>query len=213
MLKISNLFFTVETREILSNISLEVPFAEKLLIMGASGSGKSTLLKMIMFFEVCTSGSIYFKDEEVNQNNIIEYRKKFSYLAQRVSYYLGTVKDFLYFPLKFKSNAALKVNNEQLNELFEFFSLPVNFLEKDYNKLSDGEKQRICLIQQILMKREFILLDEATSNLDDVNRVKIAKYLTMKTDQTLITVSHDSIWKNFCGRVLYMNNGKLSEKS
>ncbi len=209
MLRLNNICVNINNKKILDNISLNIDKGEKVKICGSSGSGKSTLLKCILLFESAGIGIVEYNNNTVCEHNVADFRLNFSYISQKLPYYYETVKKFLYLPLNFKNNKSLIINDELVKKYFDRFSLDIDLLNKKYNRLSDGEKQRVCIIQALFLKKDFMLLDEVTSNLDKKNKEKIVEIVCEDRDRTVITASHDNCWDDICTRKILLVDGKI----
>jgi ABC-type lipoprotein export system ATPase subunit len=83
---------------------------------------------------------------------------------------------------------------ERAPELMEKLYLPGHLLDKDMTSLSGGEKQRVALISALLLEREILLLDEASSALDQRAKKAAIDLLYSKEDLTLLAITHDREW-------------------
>ena len=211
MLNLKNICVTINKRKILDNISLKIHSGEKIRIQGSSGSGKSTLLKCILLFEPASEGTVEYNNNSVDQHNVADFRLNFSYISQKLPYYYETVENFLYLPLNYKNNKNLIISLKQIEQFFDKFSLDMNLLKKNYNRLSDGEKQRVCIIQALFLKRKLMLLDEVTSNLDRKNKNRAVGIVCEDINRTVISVSHDDSWDEMCTRKILLEDGKIIE--
>jgi putative ABC transport system ATP-binding protein len=211
MLCLSNIGVNINKKNILDNISLNIRQGEKIKIYGSSGSGKSTLLKCILLFESAATGTVNYNNNIINEQNVADFRLNFSYISQKLPYFYETVEKFVFLPLNFKNNNSLIITNEHVKQYFDRFSLDIDLLKKEYNSLSDGEKQRVCIVQALLLNRKFMLLDEITSNLDRKNKEKVVEVICEDTGRTVINVSHDNCWDDMCTRKILLENGKIAE--
>jgi putative ABC transport system ATP-binding protein len=211
MLSLNNISVTFNNKKILDNISLKICKGEKIKIHGSSGSGKSTLLKCILLFESAAVGTVKYSEDIVDEHNLADFRLNFSYVSQKLPYFYDTVDKFVFLPLGFKNNNNLIITDEQEKQYFYRFSLDIDLLEKNYNSLSDGEKQRVCIVQSLFLKRKFMLLDEVTSNLDKKNKKRVVDVVCEDMDRTVINVSHDDCWDDMCTRNILLEEGKIVE--
>ena len=211
MLSLNNFSVSFNNKKILDNISLEISKGEKVLIHGSSGSGKSTLLKCILLFESAAVGTVKYNEKVVDEHNVADFRLNISYISQKLPYFYDTVDKFIFLPLNFKINNGLIITDEQIVQYFDRFSLDIGLLKINYNSLSDGEKQRICIVQALLLKRKFMLLDEITSNLDKKNKGKVVGMICQDINRTVINITHDDFWSDMCTRKILLEDGKIVE--
>ncbi len=182
---------------------------DKISIMGESGQGKSTFLNIFCRF---------YKVDETNylvNNKITNKAPDVAYIFQEADL----------FDLSIKENLLLgkNISDKKLQEYLEDAGLLdwINTLEHGLDtkvgekgvKLSTGQKQRINIIREILLDKEIYILDEPTSNLDQVSEQKIYdminKYLN---DKTLIIVTHRPRLKSLCNKHYYFENKTLLEE-
>jgi ABC-type lipoprotein export system ATPase subunit len=211
ILQVDNVTVNKHNKKIVNNVNLKITEGEIFVIQGSSGAGKSTLLKCLLLFEFITEGNILFDNEVIEEHNVGDYRLNFAYISQKLPYYYGTTEEFLFIPKTFKSNKNLILSHKEIEYYFDKFSLNMDLLSKQYNKLSDGEKQRVCIAQALMLERRFIILDEATSNLDKTNKDRVVGLLAEK-GVTIIAVSHDQCWDNVFTRKIIMEDGKIVEE-
>jgi len=191
---IDRLTVQVGGQEILSNLSLRLAKGRKATLVGPSGSGKSTLLLALLGFVAPTEGTIRIFDEELTASSVWQLRTRMAYVSQEPELGEGTVRQILNHPFTFKNNRHLRDNMERVPELMEKLYLPAHLLDKDIASLSGGEKQRVALIIALLLEREILLLDEASSALDQGTKQAAIDLLYSKEDLTMLSVTHDQEW-------------------
>jgi putative ABC transport system ATP-binding protein len=193
MIKYENVSIEFDGKRILDNFNLSIDEQEKVILYGKSGIGKSTIFKLLLGFIRPDSGKIYFEGKELNKDLVKEIRKKTSYISQNTDIGEGNINDFMEYVFNFKTNKD-KFDEKKFDELLEYFELSNDTKNKDIEKLSGGEKQRIAIIVSILLKRNIYLLDEITSSLDSKLKHKVIEYFINKDDWTVIVISHDEDW-------------------
>lgn len=209
--EINNLSFEVNNQKILQNINLSVNEGDFLTIMGPSGSGKSTLLKLIGLQIDYTSGSIKFKEKDINAYNPMDYRKEVSYFFQNAVLFGDTVRDNLAFPAEIRDD---EFDEARAIEGLKEVKLSASDLDKDINDLSGGERQRIALVRNLMYPPKVLLMDEVTSSLDKENRENILEYvkgLNEKHNTTILWVTHNQDEIDASDRLLEIVDGKLEE--
>lgn len=195
MIEFKNIHLSFENKNIFKDFSLKINAGEKILIHGKSGIGKSSLFNMLLGFIQPQQGEILFNDIPVCNQSIWDLRKQTAYIDQENNYIGEKVSDWFDFILKLKANRKVNFDIETIKEKFSFFDLDFKIYNAFLNDISGGEKQRISIIISLLLSRKVYLLDEITSSLDNALKHKTANYFLENPDYTVITVSHDPVWK------------------
>lgn len=182
------------SKKVLSNFSLCIPKGKKILMKGKSGTGKSTLLKIILGFGKLSEGSVYYMGRPLSPQVAWQVRKDVAYVSQDMDLGEGPVRDLLDEVRSYHSNRE-RVNPEKLHILMRELELEKDMLDKNFENLSGGEKQRIGILISLLLEREIFLLDEATSALDSELKKRVVDYFLKHKDWTLFVVSHDREWE------------------
>ena len=183
-------FKDVKYKNILAIKNLNIPQHRITCIVGQSGSGKTTLLRLLNKLISCDSGTLFYKDKDINTFNPVELRRSVVMLPQSPAIFKGSVKDNLLIGLNFSEKPL--VPDEKLLEALRLVKLNKT-LDQDAEKLSGGEKQRLALGRVILMEPDVLLLDEPSSALDEETEQLIIEALVHYTKQhhkTLIMVTH-----------------------
>ena len=203
MLKIENLHVSVEGKEILKGVSLEVKKGEIHAIMGPNGSGKSTLSSVIAGnedYEV-TKGNIYFNDENIEDLSAEERAHKGIFMSFQYPVEIPgiTVTNFI----KTAINSNLKARglkempaNEMLKKIREkadLLEIDSRFLSRSLNEgFSGGEKKRNEIFQMAMLEPTLAILDEADSGLDiDALRIVASGVNKLKNkDNATVVITH-----------------------
>jgi Fe-S cluster assembly ATP-binding protein len=203
MLKIENLHVSVEGKEILKGVSLEVKKGEVHAIMGPNGSGKSTLSSVIAGnedYEV-TKGNIYFNDENIEDLSAEERAHKGIFMSFQYPVEIPgiTVTNFI----KTAINSNLKARglrempaNEMLKKIREkanLLEIDSRFLSRSLNEgFSGGEKKRNEIFQMAMLEPTLAILDETDSGLDiDALRIVASGVNKLKNkDNATVLITH-----------------------
>ncbi|MDD3043745.1 MAG: ABC transporter ATP-binding protein [Methanosarcinaceae archaeon] len=194
MIKYENIGISFNNKKVLSDFNLEIGPGQKVLLKGKSGSGKSTLFKILLGFAKPEEGKVYFQKGPISPEKVREIRKAVAYVSQDPDIGEGRVRTLLEEIFSYRANRNL-FDSQKLRSLMEEFELEEDILEKNYEELSGGEKQRVGIIIALLLEREVYLLDEATSALDAGLKQKVADYFLHRRNWTLFIISHDPEWE------------------
>jgi len=194
LLRYDNVTVRFGEKTVLEDFNLTVRGGDKVLIFGPSGKGKSTILLLAMGMVEPDAGSVYFRDAEVDSGSVWEVRRQLAYVPQNPDIGEGKVRGLIESVFDYKANRELTLDQGELRELLEQFTLEQDILEKNYQDLSGGEKQRVAIIIAVLLRRCIFLLDEPTASLDPEAKRKVMAYFLGRKDCTVVAVSHDSDW-------------------
>lgn len=180
---------------VLQNFSYNFPDSGFVLLYGKSGCGKTTLLNILAGIIDYDGGTVSF--------NGCDYTKKVtdSRLSESIAY-ITQEPHFIYY-LTVRENLELcSVNDDEISKLLLQFGLKDR--EKNYpDTLSGGEKQRLALIQALLMNKSVIILDEPTSALDKKNKTAVFELLKMLgKDKLIICSSHDQVALDYAEQII-----------
>ena len=187
-------FSYVENFPVLNNVSLEIEKGSTTAIVGSTGSGKSTLIKLLLRLYDVESGKIIYDEENIQDLNIHSLRKNIGLVSQDIFLFEGTVFDNIAYGNLDATEDEIW-NAAKLSESDEFINLLPN--KKDTivgergQKLSGGQRQRISIARAILKNPEILILDEATSAVDNETEAAIQRSLdTLKEGRTVIAIAH-----------------------
>jgi len=194
-IEISDLNFEyVENFPVLNNISLDIKKGETSAIVGSTGSGKSTLIKLILRLYDATSGKIKIDKNAIKDLEIESLRNKIGLVSQDIFLFEGTVfENIAYGNLNATEEEVWEA--AKLSESDKFINLLPNkentIVGERGQKLSGGQRQRISIARAILKNPEILILDEATSAVDNETEAAIQRSInTLKKGRTVIAIAH-----------------------
>ncbi len=202
LLSIRDLTASVEEEEILHGINLDIRPGETHVLMGPNGAGKSTLGNVLMGNPVYkqTGGSILFEGEEISGESTDKRAKRGMFLSfQNPLEVPGLSLDaFIRSALRERTGKPVKFMqfNRELMEKMKLLSMDPSYAERDLNVgFSGGEKKKSEILQLLMMKPKFAILDETDSGLD-VDAVKTVsegiRAFQQESDGALLIITHNA---------------------
>jgi ABC-type multidrug transport system fused ATPase/permease subunit len=211
-IRCENMWFRyLKGNEVIKDISLEIKRGEKIAFTGESGSGKTTLVDIIIGIYRPIKGQLYVDDVLIDNNNIRSWRSKIGYIPQDIYLFDGTVAENVTFGSEY--------NDAKIIEVLEKAKI-WNFLETKEGmqtrvgegglQLSGGQKQRIGIARALYNDPEILILDEATSSLDDETEAQIMNEIyDVSGNKTLIIIAHRLSTVERCDRKIQIEDGVI----
>ena len=211
VIKFENVSFSYGRETVLHNLTFSIMKGEKIAIVGETGAGKSTIAKLILRFYLSTEGDVKFYNQSSKEVSQRWARKNIAYVPQESFLFRGTIRDNLIY-----SNPKKIKLEQELNEIgvLGWFDRYENGLDQEVGErgsnVSAGERQFIALLRAVLAKREIIVFDEATANLDIESENSILEATDTLLDyQTSIVIAHRLETILNAEKILVMQDGKL----
>ena len=179
---------------VLKDVNIEIVKGKTTAIVGSTGSGKSTLIKLILRFYEKNSGKIFFDNNEIESLVIDSLRSKIGLVSQDVFLFEGTVFENIAYG-NIDASTEDVWNAARISESDKFIRALPNqentIVGERGQKLSGGQRQRISIARAILKNPEILILDEATSAVDNETEAAIQESLeTLKEGRTVIAIAH-----------------------
>lgn len=209
---IKNLSFQYEERRIIDDLSLSIKKGEKIAFVGESGSGKSTLIKILLGLLKYNQGEVRLGDMELSGICLNDLYDRVSYLSQDAPVFDGTIKENLVFEKKVSEEQMLGALSEvQLSHLVENLAEGLNTeIGEKGTCLSGGEKQRLALARLWFEDSELVIMDEATSAMDNLTEENVMKSVMQKMkDKTVIAIAHRLNSIAGFDRIILFREGKI----
>lgn len=205
-----------EGRVVLDDIDLEIQAGMNVAILGGSGSGKSTLVSLIPRFYDVSEGKILLDGIDIREIPLEYLRSKVAVVAQDPFFFVDTIYN----------NITGWRSSYQVEQVYEaaraanvhdcILSLPKGYdtvMGEDGATFSGGEKKRIAIARAFLLDRPLLIMDEATSSVDEKTDREIRQASAkLMEGRTTFTVSHRPTSVIDCDLILLMENGRVVEK-
>ena len=208
-------FSYVENFNVLNKVDLTIQAGKTTAIVGSTGSGKSTLIKLLLRLYEINNGSISYDSNSLKDIELSSLREKIGLVSQDVFLFEGTViENIAYGDLNASESQVW--NAAQKSEADEFIN---NLPQKEKTivgergqKLSGGQRQRISIARAILKNPEILILDEATSSVDNETEAAIQRSLDiLKKDRTVIVIAHRLSTVRNADIIYVLENGSVVE--
>jgi len=175
---------------VLADVTLVLPDAEITAIVGPSGSGKSTLLRLLNRLEEPDEGTIELDGKPIREMDTLALRRRVGTVFQQPVMLDGTAAaNVAYGP----DLAGEDTPPERCRELLELVGLPGDYTERDAQRLSVGEQQRVAIARTLANEPDVLLLDEPTSALDPGSSRRVldaVRAANVSLGVTVVLVSH-----------------------
>ena len=205
-----------EVYPIIKNLSLNIPAGNRIGVVGSTGSGKSTLVKLLLRLYEIDHGEISLDDINIQDIYLGDLRKSIGLVSQDVFLLHGTVKENIAYG---NNNASYReiIEAAKIAEAHEFIEqLPQGYdtiVGERGQKLSGGQRQRIAIARASLKDPAILILDEATSAVDNETEAAIARSLEKITAQrTTIAIAHRLSTIRHSDCIYVMEFGKIVEQ-
>jgi ABC-type multidrug transport system fused ATPase/permease subunit len=204
-------FSYIEGSYVIKNISFEIRKGEKIAFTGESGSGKTTLADIIIVIYSANHGGLYVDDVLIDNANILSWRSKIGYIPQNIYLFDGTVAENVSFGSR--ADEYKIINALKTARIWEFLESKEGLLTRVGEggiQLSGGQKQRIGIARALYNDPEVLVLDEATSSLDDATETQIMEEIyDLSGNKTLIIIAHRLSTVERCDRKIKIEDGAI----
>jgi len=200
----------------LEKINITIKKGDKIGIIGRSGSGKSTLIDLITGIIKPSDGIVKVNNIDIHQKKNVEYlfrwRNSFSLLTQKPYLFNGTIIENIAFGENSRDFDIERIyESAKKAKIFKFInSLPYKFetqIEEDGTNLSGGQAQRIGLARAFYNHKKVLIMDEATSSLDEKTEREIVESLkSFSEEMTVIIISHRMPLLEICSQIINISD-------
>ncbi|WP_407650716.1 ABC transporter ATP-binding protein [Aerosakkonema funiforme] len=202
-------------RPVIEHLYLDIPAGKTIAIVGSTGSGKSTLVKLLLRLYEVQAGTINLDGIELRQLNLKDLRSCIGLVSQDVFLFHGTVAENISYG-SFDATFEDIVSSAKIAEAHDFImQLPQGYetiVGERGQKLSGGQRQRIAIARAVLKNPPILILDEATSAVDNETEAAIQRSLERITqNRTTIAIAHRLSTVRNADCIYVMEHGKLVE--
>ena len=204
-----------QKKNTLEDVSFSIYPGQKIAIVGKTGSGKSTLIDIFMGLIKPHSGKILVDDLDLELEKYSDWRNTFSHVPQDIFLLDTSIGENITF--------SSKIDKDKLDKVVDICCLNGLVQSKEKGimtqvgekgiQISGGQKQRIGIARAIYKQSKILILDEATSSLDNITEQKIMNNI-LKSDplKTIIMIAHRLASIENFDQIIFIENGKVVEK-
>ena len=186
--------FSYSEQKILNNINLTIDSGKKTAFVGMSGSGKSTLINLLLRFYDHYKGTIKIDQKDIKSLSLFDLRENISLITQETLLFNESILDNIRY-------GNMSSNDDEIQEIADISGVSkfANQLPDKLNtivgesgiKLSGGQRQRIAIARALIKDAPILIMDEATSSLDNLTEKAIQSVLDeLMKDKTTIIIAH-----------------------
>lgn len=202
-------------KNIINNLSFKINKNSSVALVGESGSGKSTIIKLIMGLIKYDKGNILIDDKELSKLNLNSFYDNVTYVSQEAPIFDGTLRENLIFDKKIPDEEIIKVLN--LVCLDKFYEKLENGLDTELGekgvRMSGGERQRVALARLFFDDSKIIILDEATSAMDNITEKLVMENVVKQLDnKTLVVIAHRLETIKDVDKIYVLSDGVIQEE-
>ncbi len=208
--------YTDNRPHVLNNLSLHIPAGETVAIVGPTGSGKTTVIKLLLRFYEVEEGSVCLDGSDIRTLPTHDLRRAIGLVSQDVFLFHGTVRENIAYGT-FDATLDEIVEAAKVAEAHDFITqLPNGYdtiVGERGQKLSGGQRQRISIARAVLKDPPVLILDEATSSVDNETEAAIQRSMErISVGRTMIVIAHRLSTIRNADRIFVLENGILREQ-
>ncbi|MBV6458844.1 MAG: putative ABC transporter ATP-binding protein [Fimbriimonadaceae bacterium] len=200
---------------VLRDLNLKIPAGETHAVVGATGAGKSTVIRLLLRFHDPQEGQVLVDGQALSETSYRSLREAIGYVSQDVFLFHGSVRDNIAYGRAGASDAEIE-DAAKLAEAHDFvLELPNGYdtiVGERGQKLSGGQRQRISLARAILRDPAILVLDEATSAVDNETEAAIQRSMAKVTqNRTSLVIAHRLSTVRDADRIWVLEKGAVAE--
>jgi ATP-binding cassette, subfamily B, bacterial PglK len=206
------------SKKVINNLSLKIPNATSLGIVGLSGSGKSTLVNIILGLLDPQEGNLSLGDIKIQPNNASSWQSRIGYVPQDIFLLNSTLAENIAIGLPLEDIDIDRIKKcLDLAQLSQFVNEELengiySIVGERGSNLSGGQKQRVGIARALYTNPKIIILDEASSDLDVITERKFIEVMDkIKDNIMIIIITHKITTIKNCDKIIILENGKVSD--
>ena len=204
-----------EREKIFSNLNLTIEAGKTIGVVGSTGSGKTTLVRLLLRFADIDSGSIKWVDSDIREWKLKSLRSSIALVDQHITLFPTTILENIRYGNPDSSDKDVK-NAAMVAEATDFIeSLPEKWgtmIGEGGHRLSGGQRQRLAIARAVLKDAPLLILDEATSAVDNETEAALQRSITkVSQDRTTVIIAHRLSTIRNADRIIVLEKGEIVE--
>lgn len=216
-IQFNNIKFTYPEREsVLDDISFNIKAGETVGLVGSTGSGKTTITRLLMRFHDPLSGDLEIDGINIKDLKLNSLRSSISLVSQNTTLFPGTVRENIAYGNPDSNEEQIRYAAGIAEASFFISELPEDMdtnIGEDGHKLSGGQRQRLAIARAVLKDAPILILDEATSNVDNETEAALQRSIEkISVDRTTLIIAHRLSTIRNADRIIVLDSGLISEE-
>jgi len=204
-----------ERESVLNDISLEIPAGATIGLVGSTGSGKTTLVRLLLRFHDPINGSVKLDGHEVSTLTLSSLRGAIGLVSQNTTLFPGTIRDNVLYGRPGASEEEV-LEAARIAEATSFIDeLPSGWdtdIGEEGHRLSGGQRQRLAIARAVLKNAPILILDEATSNVDNETEAALQRSIEhLSVDRTTLIIAHRLSTVRNADMIAVLEGGMITE--
>ena len=216
-IEIKDLKFSYPNRNpVFNGLNLTIPAQKTIGLVGSTGSGKTTLTKLLLRFNEISDGEISWSDAPIKEWRLERLRKSIALVDQHITLFPTTIMENIRYGNPDADDAAVE-NAAKVAEAFDFIQdLPETWqtlVGEGGHMLSGGQRQRIAIARAVLKDAPFLILDEATSAVDNETEAALQRSIAKISDnRTTLIIAHRLSTIRNAHQIIVLDKGIIAER-
>ncbi len=211
-IEVSHVSFRYDPRGplVLDDVSLKIEANEFVAIVGPSGSGKSTLLRMLLGFEPCTGGAVFYDDQVLTGLDVRIVRQQIGVVTQNTRVMAGDIFTNIVGSSGFGlDDAWVAAKKAALDADIEAMPMGMHtVISQGGGTLSGGQRQRLLIARALVGRPRILFFDEATSALDNVSQAVVSESLE-RLRVTRVAIAHRLSTIRHADKIVVLDGGRI----